>query len=535
MFWNSKKNLIEKLKRAWGKPKEEDFKFESIEHYFRKTDKSAALQVIANQTINDLDFFSLFTFTDRTSSKIGQQYLFSKLLTIVTSPDFDEQEAIIEHISKNERDRIEAQIILSKLSDDKAFFISWLFLEEFIKPPHYLSVMKWLSVITFLTVAAAFFMHTIVFLAICLVVTNMVLHYVNKKHIYLYSDSIPQLSLLCKNIKELLNLRLPVQTADLVRSSVRSIDKIKRRMSVFTLESKQETDIFMSLGYFLIEYVKIIFLLEPIMVFGVLKHLRERRTDIQNLFEYFGKIDAAISIASLRQGLSYCCKPTIRRDCEGLSFTDLYHPLIPNCIPNTMTVKEKSILLTGSNMSGKSTFIRSVSINTIFAQTINTCFASSFHLSPMKIFSAIRISDDVLSGKSYYFEEVLTIKEMIQESRRGIKTMFLLDEIFKGTNTIERIAAGKAVLSYICKNRNIVFVSTHDIELAGLLKNTYELFHFTEMVENNQVHFDYKLKSGELKTRNAIRILEINGYPKEVIEEAQKISNQIIGYSKTLE
>jgi DNA mismatch repair ATPase MutS len=100
----------------------------------------------------------------------------------------------------------------------------------------------------------------------------------------------------------------------------------------------------------------------------------------------------------------------------------------------------------------------------------------------MKIFSAIRISDDVLSGKSYYFEEVLTINKMVIESQSKVKILFLLDEIFKGTNTIERIAAGKAVLSYLCKTENIVFVSTHDIELTGLLKEEYELFHFTEVI-----------------------------------------------------
>jgi DNA mismatch repair ATPase MutS len=118
---------------------------------------------------------------------------------------------------------------------------------------------------------------------------------------------------------------------------------------------------------------------------------------------------------------------------------------------------------------------------------------------------------------------------MVKESRSGFKTLFLLDEIFKGTNTIERIAAGKAVLSYIRKNGNIVFVSTHDIELTGLLNETYDLYHFTETVESDHVHFDYKLKNGGLKTRNAIRILEVNGYPQELIEEARAISNRIVG------
>ena len=124
-------------------------------------------------------------------------------------------------------------------------------------------------------------------------------------------------------------------------------------------------------------------------------------------------------------------------------------------------------------MSGKTTFIRTIAINTLLAQTINTTFATSFNLSQMRIFSAIRISDDLLNDKSYYMEEVETIKNMIDECRSKQRNIFILDEIFKGTNTTERIAAGKAVLSYLSADDNIVFVSTHDIELASLLADSY--------------------------------------------------------------
>jgi DNA mismatch repair ATPase MutS len=145
----------------------------------------------------------------------------------------------------------------------------------------------------------------------------------------------------------------------------------------------------------------------------------------------------------------------------------------------------------------------------------------------MRIFSAIRISDDLMNDKSYYFEEVLTIKEMIDNSMDGKPNLFLLDEIFKGTNTVERISAGKAVLSFLTKAENIVFVSTHDIELADLLKHEYQLYHFSEKVDHKTVAFDYRLKEGKLKNRNAIRILEINNYPEDIIKEAIEISKEL--------
>jgi hypothetical protein len=419
--------------------------------------------------------------------------------------------------------RLQVQIILSKLNDFNAYQISRLILGEFIDPPKYFTIIKLLTTISIASFIVTILIPKYFLLLVALFCINMVIHFINKKHIEMYLDSIPQLYKLCNCIRDLLKLDLPIESTNKMISSLKSIELLKSRMKVFTLEAKS---VDFPVGFFIIfwEYIKIQFLLKPIIVFNVLKRLKEKRREIQDLFEYVGKVDCAISIASLRYGVKHFCQPNISEQYDCFAFTDIYHPLVTDCISNLMTVKDKSILLTGSNMSGKSTFIRSVAISTLFAQTINTCFASSFTLSPMRIFSAIRISDDVLSGKSYYFEEVLTINELIKESQSGIKTLFLLDEIFKGTNTIERIAAGKAVLSYIGKNGNIVFVSTHDIELTDLLSSSYELFHFTEIVEGNLVHFDYKLKEGKLTTRNAIRILEINGYPRELIEEARRIA-----------
>ena len=119
---------------------------------------------------------------------------------------------------------------------------------------------------------------------------------------------------------------------------------------------------------------------------------------------------------------------------------------------------------------------------------------------------------------------MLTIKELIDASNDKNPCLFVLDEIFKGTNTIERISGGKAILSYLNKDQHTVLVSTHDIELTELLqKDNYELYHFSEHIENNELFFDHKIKSGELKTRNAIQILNLYAYPQEIIKDAKDI------------
>tara|TARA_B100000809_G_scaffold261296_1_gene309893 strand:- start:687 stop:1532 length:846 start_codon:yes stop_codon:yes gene_type:complete len=254
--------------------------------------------------------------------------------------------------------------------------------------------------------------------------------------------------------------------------------------------------------------------------------LDTKREELEDVFKFVGHIYMLISIASLRAGIDACCSPTVISG-NGIIAHKMRHPLIYDCTPNSITMTDKSMLLTGSNMSGKTSFIRAIGLNVITGLTINTCFAESMSFPLLSVFSAIRISDDLLNDKSYYFEEVLTIKEMIIKGENTDKNLFLLDELFKGTNTVERISAGKAILSSLSKNNNMVLVSTHDIELVDLLSDVFERYHFSEIINENKIDFDYKLKEGKLQNRNALRILEINEYPKGVVDEALEIAKEL--------
>ena len=110
-----------------------------------------------------------------------------------------------------------------------------------------------------------------------------------------------------------------------------------------------------------------------------------------------------------------------------------------------------------------------------------------------------------MEGKSFFLQEVQIVREMLEAGKECWR-FFLLDELFKGTNTVERIAIAKAVLSALAHKNSIVFASTHDVELASLLEDEYELFHFCECVADNTLSFDYKLKPGPVTERNAIPV-----------------------------
>jgi hypothetical protein len=526
-MFETKKKLKQRLIQSFGEIKNDPFYFDSIEKYFRNKDHTGVFQILSDKTCNDLDFNELFMFVDRTTSKIGQQFLYNTLRTIPSNSDkFTEQEKLIQKITNDSNLRLYIQLQLDKLTRESSYFITTLFQNEHLKKPKWFFIIPLLSFSSLMSLLLLPFTPQFFFVLLGVMIINLGIHYWNKENLYEYLGTIPQLLILTRVAKKLLKFKILREINEDVPKSISSIEKIRSHMSLFKLEVEVQTDIGTAFLTFL-ELFKALFLLEPLLLFGVLKQLDTKRREIENVYSFVGYVDSLISISSLRHGLNSFCLPQIEKNQKIFDATEIYHPLIINCTSNSIQVNGTSILLTGSNMSGKTSFIRTIGLNAITGLTINTCFAKQFCFSRLKIFSAIRLSDDLMNDKSYYFEEILTIKEMIEKSQTQEPNLFLLDEIFKGTNTIERISAGSAVLSYLNNKSNIVFVSTHDIELAELLKDTYNLYHFSEQVEDNTVDFDFKLKEGKLKNRNAIKILEINDYPKQIITEAIELSKEL--------
>lgn len=520
-----KKKKIEILKESFGELKNDPFYFDSIKSYFKNKSNTDSFHILSDKTCNDLDFEELFMFLDRTNSKVGQQYLYNKLRTIpAKSEEVEFKENLIQKLLQDEKLRLNTQLQLDKLNKEDAYYIASLFQGEYEKAPKWFFVIRLLSFTSLLSLLLLPINAKMFFVFFGTFIVNIGFHYWNKRNLYKYLGSIPQLlkmNSIATNLFKVAEFR-PINPD--LNSSIQIIKQVRNRMSFFRLEANLQSE-FEAIFWGILELFKIAFLLEPLLLFGILKRLDTKRKEIESVYCFIGEIDALISIASLRKGTDLYCTPTINE--SEIRAEKVYHPLIPNCISNTIEVNKKSILLTGSNMSGKTSFIRTIGLNIICGLTINTCFAESMTFPRLRIYSAIRINDDLINDRSYYFEEVLTIKEMIDNTSNGKANLFLLDEIFKGTNTVERISAGKAVLSALGKNKNFVFVSTHDIELTDLLSDEYELYHFSEVVKENKVDFDYKLKPGKLKNRNAIRILEINDYPGDVIDEAIAISKSL--------
>lgn len=525
-----KKKRFKKFKATlydnWGTfNKKTNYNFFVIGKYFENNShKEETHQVISEKSKIDLDIDEVFKFVDRTSSKIGQQYLYFKLRTIGTINALVKFDALTTHFQKDKESSISCQIELSKLNVTSSYYLEELINGKQISKPKNKWIVKLLTAASVAVILVSFYLPIVIILLVPVFAVNSVFHYQNKGNVNYYLQGVQQLSKSLKVTKQL--TKQPIIANHFKDFSfIKKIDGIMFQSEFIAFEKNINNEWLFPI-WLLIELIKIMFNIEYLVFYSFLDALTKEKENIERMFLLIGEIDVAISTASLKSGDLKICTPSFNTS-NKLEVSAIYHPLIKNCIVNNMNLLDKSMLLTGSNMSGKSTFIRTIALNSILAQTLHICFATSYTAPFYKVYSSIRISDDLLEDTSYYLQEVLAMKELIDASKDNNPCLFVLDEIFKGTNTVERISGGKAILSYLNNKNNTVLVSTHDIELTELLKKEdYKLYHFSEEIENNNLFFDHKIKEGKLTTRNAIQILNLYKYPPEIIKDAQEVEKK---------
>jgi DNA mismatch repair ATPase MutS len=183
-------------------------------------------------------------------------------------------------------------------------------------------------------------------------------------------------------------------------------------------------------------------------------------------------------------------------------------------------------LITGSNMSGKSTFLRTLGINLCLAFAGGPVNASGLQTSPFRLFTCIKISDSVTESYSYFYAEVRRLKALLSavEASNPLPLFFLIDEIFKGTNNRERRLGSEAYISALAGRNCLGIITTHDLDLVKLADKLPELknYHFKEDIINGRMVFDYILRPGPSPTTNALKIMQMEGLPvEEVMSEEQ--------------
>ncbi|MCG2443430.1 MutS family DNA mismatch repair protein [Staphylococcus epidermidis] len=273
----------------------------------------------------------------------------------------------------------------------------------------------------------------------------------------------------------------------------------------------------------IIMFIKLVFMIDYVLFHLIQRSYFKYQEEVMACYDYISILDSHYSIAMYQHTLTHYCNPKINHNMNGLQMKSIIHPLLDeeNAIANTIDISNH-ILLTGSNASGKSTFMKAVALNLILAQSIQTATAHSFIYQPGYVMTSMANADDVLSGDSYFMSELKSIRRLFNTHQCN-KIYCFIDEIFKGTNTTERIAASESVLSYLDNQKAYqVLAATHDVELSTLLENTYNNYHFNESIQENSIFFDYKIKPGKANTRNAIELLRITQFPIDIYQRAQQ-------------
>ncbi len=200
---------------------------------------------------------------------------------------------------------------------------------------------------------------------------------------------------------------------------------------------------------------------------------------------------------------------TIGEYSEALNATNLLHPLLDekNAIGNDFSLSGLDVI-TGSNMSGKTTFMRTIGLNLILFLAGSGVCADSFSASYYKLFTSMRATDDISEGISTFYAEILRIKDMLNYVNSNNKTLVLIDEIFKGTNTHDRILGARGAINRLKKDNVIGIIATHDNELCSEVSENY---HFEEHYDGDNILFDYKIKKGIAITTNAKHLMRIAG------------------------
>ncbi|MFT3982951.1 MAG: hypothetical protein QM697_03510 [Lachnospiraceae bacterium] len=278
----------------------------------------------------------------------------------------------------------------------------------------------------------------------------------------------------------------------------------------------------------LMDYVRMLFHVDIIKFNSMLKLVQERMAEIEQLREVLGRLDAAIAAASYECSLAYSCAPHFDRGAGAvLIVEEACHPLVEAPVANSIRA-ESGILITGSNASGKSTFLKTMAICAILAQTIGIVPAKFYSGPLFRIFSSMALRDSLMTKESYYIVEIKSLKRIVDAGETKTPMLCFVDEVLRGTNTVERIAASSQILKSLARPHILCFAATHDIELTEMLEGYYANYHFDEEVLQNDVVFSYHLQSGRAETRNAIKLLSIIGYDPSVIARAEETAADFI-------
>lgn len=527
---NAKKKMYYKLLASFGQLPKNDYsyeEYESISHFFKNTLKDGE-DYIDDITWNDLDMDKIFMMIDNTHSSVGRDVLYKLLRKPVTDKaELEKREQLIEYFDTHEKERTRIMMYFAEMG-----FVRKISISDYMKNLFELKAgsnvfhyMMWVCII--IAVLYTFFVEPItgVMLIIAACGMSIITYYKLKSRIDSYFECVRQIVTMVDAAKKIkaLNIDELSEYNDFFDETIHRFAGIMHGSFVVT-SAKQNNG---SIGDVIMEYVKMFTHIDLIKFNSILKNFNRNYEHVTKMMDTLGYIEAMISVASFRHLLPYMCTPEFT-DGGRMKIKDVYHLALNSPVANSLD-ESKPVLITGSNASGKSTFLKSVAINALLAQTVNTCPAEEYSAPFYRIYSSMALADNIEAGESYYIVEIKSLKRIVDAAGKpGAKILCFIDEVLRGTNTVERIAASSEILKNLASNGVMCFAATHDIELTHILEDYYSNYHFTEEVEDDNVVFSYVMQNGRATSRNAIKLLKIIGYDNAIIDNSKRRADDFI-------
>lgn len=518
-----KKQFLEKIKKSWGAVPEREYSWDELEWisaYHKAQPKNSF--VIDEITWNDLDMDRIFMLMNQTVSSAGEDYLYAML----HRPEFSEErlkerERLFCFFEKEEKTRIRCQQMLTTLRKPRGLSLyQSIHVEKDCQVGS--PIREILSCALFFASLVAFMIvpayGVFAFLAVSGI--NIITYLKGKEEINRYLGGFRSVMQLigCADTLEKAGISELSEYTKRLKDCKKALGSFRKGSFLVVNQDGMET----GPEAVMLDYIRMMTHIDLIKFNSMMKAMREHQKEIEEMIGIFGLLDACISIASFRKLLPYYCSPKFDSDKKRavLDVENLYHPLILEPVANSIKTTQ-AVLVTGSNASGKSTFLKMVAINAILAQTIHTCIATECKMSYFRVMTSMALRDDLESKESYYIVEIKSLKRILDSAKEETPLLCIVDEVLRGTNTIERIAASSEILASLCLPHVLSFAATHDIELTYMLEEYYTNYHFEEEVKEDDVKFNYLLKKGRVTTRNAIQLLKMTGYDASIVEASK--------------
>ena len=496
------------IRAAWGRPGRKDGWL--ADRYFHLTRESDRCASVDDRTWADLEFPRIFTLLDSTLTRLGSQCLYRQLRRFATDP-LQTQNFLrtSEALGADPALRERIQMVLATLDADSGATI----IEQLLDQPadrlgHPRLTVIWSILCVGLIAGMSISLVPLGF-AIPMLAVNVAVTARKARERYVRTEAFRLMHRMVRVAQALAVLPTNQPIAQLHALAAEGGACQRARRALRTLEFTNRLPL--GLG----NWLNLLCLADWVAYRFTTQRLPSLRAELVRIYDLVGSLDAAIALASFLEHTPVWCRPDASTAGE-IEFDSGYHPLLPSPVLNSIQVHDRSVLISGSNMGGKTTFIKMIGINIIFGRNLGICLAARARFPQIPVMACIRTQQSVESGKSRYFDEIEAILSFLRSGAQA--PLLVLDEPFSGTNTTERIAAAKAVLHALSVH-SVVLATTHDVELQALLADRFDLYHFQERPDLDAL-FDYVLRPGPCTEGNALRLLARVGFPAEIVAEA---------------